>query len=120
MYMKNVIIAEKPSVAQSIAAIVGAEQRKDGYLEGNGCAVTWAFGHLVGLAMPEAYGFAGFRQENLPILPAQFTLIPRQKREGKEYKDDPGVVRQLNIIKGLFEGGDRIIVATDAGRDYPK
>ena len=67
--------------------------------------------------MPEAYGFAGFRQENLPILPAQFTLIPRQKREGKEYKDDPGVVRQLNIIKGLFEGGDRIIVATDAGRE---
>ena len=63
MYMKNVIIAEKPSVAQSIAAIVGAGQRKDGYLEGNGCAVTWAFGHLVGLAMPEAYGFAGFRQE---------------------------------------------------------
>ena len=53
--MKNVIIAEKPSVAQSIAAIVGAGQRKDGYLEGNGCAVTWAFGHLVGLAMPEAY-----------------------------------------------------------------
>lgn len=120
MYMKNVIIAEKPSVAQSIAAIVGAGQRKDGYLEGNGYAVTWAFGHLVGLAMPETYGFAGFRQENLPILPAQFTLIPRQKREGKEYKDNPGVVRQLNIIKGLFEGGDRIIVATDAGRDYPK
>ena len=59
----------------------------------------------------------GFRRENLPILPAQFTLIPRQKREGKEYKDDPGVVRQLNIIKGLFEGGDRIIVATDAGRE---
>ena len=53
--MKNVIIAEKPSVAQSIAAIVGAGQRKDGYLEGNGCAVTWAFGHLVGLAMPEAF-----------------------------------------------------------------
>ena len=117
MYMKNVIIAEKPSVAQSIAAIVGAGQRKDGYIEGNGYAVTWAFGHLVQLAMPEAYGFAGFRRENLPILPAGFTLIPRQKREGREYKDDPGVVRQLNIIKGLFEGGDRIIVATDAGRE---
>ena len=117
MYMKNVIIAEKPSVAQSIAAIVGAGQRRDGYIEGNGYAVTWAFGHLVQLAMPEAYGFTGFRRENLPILPAGFTLIPRQKREGKEYKDDPGVVRQLNIIKGLFEGGDRIIVATDAGRE---
>lgn len=117
MYMKNVIIAEKPSVAQSIAAIVGAGQRRDGYIEGNGYAVTWAFGHLVQLAMPEAYGFAGFRRENLPILPAGFTLIPRQKREGKEYKDDPGVVHQLNIIKGLFEGGDRIIVATDAGRE---
>ena len=117
MYMKNVIIAEKPSVAQSIAAIVGAGQRRDGYIEGNGYAVTWAFGHLVQLAMPEAYGFAGFRRENLPILPAGFTLIPRQKREGKEYKDDPGVVRQLNIIKGLFESGDRIIVATDAGRE---
>ena len=65
----------------------------------------------------EAYGFVGFRRENLPILPAGFTLIPRQKREGKEYKDDPGVVRQLNIIKGLFEDGDRIIVATDAGRE---
>lgn len=115
--MKNVIIAEKPSVAQSIAAIVGAGQRRDGYIEGNGYAVTWAFGHLVQLAMPEAYGFAGFRRENLPILPAGFTLIPRQKREGKEYKDDPGVVHQLNIIKGLFEGGDRIIVATDAGRE---
>ena len=104
-------------MAQSIAAIVGAGQRKDGYLEGNGCAVTWAFGHLVGLAMPETYGFNGFRREHLPILHDKFTLIPRQKREGKEYKDDPGVVRQLNIIKGLFEGGDRIIVATDAGRE---
>ncbi|WP_455999219.1 DNA topoisomerase, partial [Phocaeicola barnesiae] len=115
--MKNVIIAEKPSVAQSIAAIVGAGQRKDGYLEGNGYAVTWAFGHLVGLAMPETYGFTGFRREHLPILPAKFTLVPRQVREGKEYRDDPGVVRQLNIIKGLFEGCDRIIVATDAGRE---
>lgn len=115
--MKHVIIAEKPSVAQSIAAIVGAGKRKDGYLEGNGYAVTWAFGHLVGLAMPETYGLTGFRRENLPILPAKFTLIPRQIREGKEYKDDLGVVRQLNIIKKLFEGCERIIVATDAGRE---
>ena len=115
--MKNVIIAEKPSVAQSIAAVVGAGRRKDGYLEGNGYAVTWAFGHLVGLAMPESYGFSGFRREHLPILPERFTLVPRQVREGREYRDDPGVVRQLNIIRGLFEDCDRIIVATDAGRE---
>ena len=49
----QVIIAEKPSVAREIAAIVGATNRKDGFIEGNGYAVTWAFGHLVGLAMPQ-------------------------------------------------------------------
>ena len=66
----QVIIAEKPSVAREIAAIVGATNRKDGFIEGNGYAVTWAFGHLVGLAMPQQYGIAGFRRENLPILPS--------------------------------------------------
>ena len=55
----QVIIAEKPSVAREIAAIVGATNRKDGFIEGNGYAVTWAFGHLVGLAMPQQYGIAG-------------------------------------------------------------
>ncbi len=51
----KVIIAEKPSVAREIAAVVGAAVRRDGYIEGSGYAVTWAFGHLVGPAMPEAY-----------------------------------------------------------------
>ena len=113
----KVIIAEKPSVARSIAAIVGATVKKDGYMEGGGYAVTWAFGHLVGLAMPEAYGFTGFRRENLPILPKEFTIIPRQVREGKEYKADSGALKQLKIIKGLFDRADEIIVATDAGRE---
>ena len=113
----KVIIAEKPSVARSIAAIVGATVKKDGYMEGGGYAVTWAFGHLVGLAMPEAYGFTGFRRENLPILPKEFTLIPRQVREGKEYKAESGALKQLKIIKGLFDRADEIIVATDAGRE---
>ena len=76
----KVIIAEKPSVAQGIASVVGARQRKDGYLTGDGYAVTWAFGHLVGLAMPESYGFSGFRREHLPILPQEFRLVPRQVR----------------------------------------
>lgn len=113
----KVIIAEKPSVARDIAAIVGAGNRGDGYLEGNGYAVTWAFGHLVGLAMPEQYGVAGFQRENLPILPGEFKLIPRQVKEGKKYKNDPGVMKQLKVIKGLFDRCDRIIVATDAGRE---
>lgn len=113
----KIIIAEKPSVAKSIAAIVGANQKKEGYMEGNGYAVTWAFGHLVGLAMPEHYGIEGFKRENLPILPAEFKLLPRQVKEGKEYKNDPGVMKQLKIIKELFSRGDEIIVATDAGRE---
>ena len=113
----KVIIAEKPSVARDIALIVGARERKDGYMEGSGYTVTWGFGHLVGLAMPEAYGIEGFRRENLPILPQEFILIPRQIKEGKEYKNDPGVMKQLNIIKELFNRADSIIVATDAGRE---
>lgn len=113
----KVIIAEKPSVARDIAAIVGATSKKDGYMEGNGWAVTWAFGHLLGLAMPEAYGFTGFQRENLPILPQEFILVPRQIKEGKEYKNDPGVMKQLNIIKELFSKANGIVVATDAGRE---
>lgn len=113
----KVIIAEKPSVARDIAAIVGAGNRREGYLEGNGYAVTWAFGHLIGLAMPEQYGIAGFQRENLPILPEGFKLIPRQVKDGKEYKNDPGVMKQLKVIKELFGKCDRVIVATDAGRE---
>lgn len=113
----KVIIAEKPTVAREIAAIVGAKSRQDGFLEGNGYAVTWAFGHLVGLVMPQAYGIEGFKAENLPILPNPFILKPRQTKEGKTYKDDPGAVKQLGVIKSLFSKADRIIVATDAGRE---
>ena len=113
----KIIIAEKPSVAKSIAAIVGANNKKDGYIEGNGYAVTWAFGHLVGLAMPEHYGITGFQKENLPILPQEFKLLPRQIKEGKEYKNDPGVMKQLKVIKELFSRADEIINCADAGRE---
>lgn len=113
----KVLIAEKPSVAQSIAAIVGANSRKDGYLEGNGYAVTWAFGHLVGLAMPQDYGITGFQAENLPILPKEFKLLPRQVKDGKEYKPDAGAMKQLKVIKELFIKSDLIINCCDAGRE---
>ena len=111
------LIAEKPSVAKDIARIIGATQRNDGYLSGNGYMVTWAFGHLIQLAMPEAYGVANFRRESLPILPPDFQLIPRQVKAEKGYKADPGVLKQLKVIKEVFDLCDRIIVATDAGRE---
>ena len=63
------IIAEKPSVAREIARIVGATKREEGYFEGGGYAVTWAFGHLVQPAMPDGYGVRGFVRDNLPIIP---------------------------------------------------
>ena len=111
------LIAEKPSVAKDIARIIGATQRNDGYLSGNGYMVTWAFGHLIQLAMPEAYGVANFRRESLPIIPADFRLIPRQVKAEKGYKADPGVLKQLKVIKEVFDQCNRIIVATDAGRE---
>lgn len=111
------LIAEKPSVAKDIAHIVGATLKNDGYLSGNGYMVTWAFGHLIQLAMPEAYGVATFKKDELPILPSRFQLVPRMVKDEKGYKSDPGVVKQLKIISGVFEKCDKIIVATDAGRE---
>ena len=111
------LIAEKPSVAKDIARIIGATQKNDGYLSGNGYLVTWAFGHLVGLAMPEAYGVQNFRRESLPILPDNFQLVPRQVKAEKGYKADPGALKQLKVIKEVFSRADKIICATDAGRE---
>ena len=100
-----------------MAAVLGAKERHDGYLSGNGYLVTWAFGHLVQLAMPNAYGYTGFRRENLPILPQAFKYIPRQIREDKEYRPDPGVLKQLRIIRELFSRADRLVNFGDAGRE---
>ena len=111
------IIAEKPSVAREIARIVGATTKKDGYQTGNGYHVTWAFGHLIQLSLPEGYGIKGFQKENLPILPDVFSLMPRQEKTEKGYRDDKGVLQQIEIIKKLFDECDKIIVATDAGRE---
>lgn len=111
------ILAEKPSVAREIARIVGATQRQEGYLTGNGYNVTWAFGHLVMPALPDGYGIKGFHRDNLPIIPPVFTLVPRQEKTDKGYKPDSGVVAQIKIIAKLFKESDRIIVATDAGRE---
>ena len=115
--MTTCIIAEKPSVARDIARIVGATSKQDGYMEGCGYVVTWAMGHLIALAMPEAYGFSAYKAEDLPIRPNPFQLVVRQVRKDKEYVSDPAALKQLKVIRSCFDKTDRIIVATDAGRE---
>ncbi|ODS91264.1 MAG: DNA topoisomerase III [Chryseobacterium sp. SCN 40-13] len=111
------IIAEKPSVAREIAGLVGASDKKDGYLTGNGYFVTWAFGHLIGLGMPEDYGISGFDKAALPILPNPFLLTVRKVKKDKGYTADTGALKQLKVIEQLFSRSNSIIVATDAGRE---
>lgn len=111
------IIAEKPSVARAIAHLVGATEKMDGYLTGNGYLVTWALGHLVGLALPEVYGVKGFVPETLPILPNPFLLNIRKIKKEKGYIEDPAALKQLKIIDHVFHQCTSIIVATDAGRE---
>lgn len=111
------IIAEKPSVAREIARVVDARKREEGYFTGNGYAVTWAFGHLVQLALPEAYGIKGFNRDALPVIPEAFKLVARVEKTEKGSRPDSGVLKQIDIIRRLFEESERIIVATDAGRE---
>ena len=113
----KVVLAEKPSVAREIAALLGAIEKKDGFLAGNGYAVTWAFGHLVSLAMPADYGFTGFSRAFLPILPNPYQLKVKTAKKGTKTIEDLGAARQLNIIRTLLRECDSIIVATDAGRE---
>ena len=115
--MTTCIIAEKPSVARDIARIVGATSKQDGYMEGCGYVVTWAMGHLIALAMPETYGFSAYKAEDLPIRPNPFQLVVRQVRKDKEYISDSAALKQLKVIRSCFDKTDRIIVATDAGRE---
>jgi DNA topoisomerase-3 len=106
----RVVLAEKPSVAREIAAVLGADGRRDGYYEGRGYQVTWALGHLVMLKEPEDYDPALKRwsHESLPILPERFGL----KRIA-----DGGAAKQFAVINRLFRAADELIAATDAGRE---
>ncbi|MFP8892083.1 type IA DNA topoisomerase [Chryseobacterium sp. EZn1] len=111
------VLAEKPSVAREIAMVLGATEKKDGYLTGNGYAVTWAFGHLITLGMPEDYGISACKKQTLPILPDPFKLTIRKVRKDKQLISDPGVSKQLKIIEKLFTSCSSIIVATGSGRE---
>ncbi|MFD1165483.1 DNA topoisomerase 3 [Sphingobacterium daejeonense] len=113
----KVVIAEKPSVARDLARVMGAKEVKDGYISGNGYAFTYAFGHLVQLCTPQAYGYHNWAISNLPIIPKKFELeVKKVKRDGKQI-DDVGALKQLNTIKALLGQAEEIIVATDAGRE---
>jgi DNA topoisomerase-3 len=106
----KVVLAEKPSVARDIAKHLNATQRGNGWLEGNGWTVTWAFGHLVELQEPEDYNpeWKVWRLSSLPIFPEKFGLRPRA---------DSKALEQLQTIKRLFQEAEEIICATDAGRE---
>ena len=108
------IIAEKPSVAREIASVVGATKKEDGFLSGNGYCVTWAFGHLITLQSPEHYGWKSWDSQALPMIPKTFEITPVTTADKKT---DPGVMKQLKVISGLFRKAEEIIVATDAGRE---
>ena len=106
-----VCIAEKPSVAREIAAVLGATRRQDGYYEGNGYQVTWTFGHFCQLKEPDDYDPAWKRWNlhALPMIPAQFGI--------KLMRRDAGVVKQFNTIKELVAGATEVINCGDAGQE---
>ena len=106
----RLVIAEKPSVAQSLSAVIGANARKDGYLEGNGWRVSWCVGHLAGLADADSYDpkYAKWRYDDLPILPSDWKMsVGRDKK------------KQFDILKKLLCAPDvtEVVNACDAGRE---
>lgn len=106
----KLVIAEKPSVAQAIAKVIGADKKEDGYLEGNGYIVSWCVGHLIELAPPEAYDekYEKWRYSDLPILPSEWN-----------YQIAEATRKQFGILKKLMEREDvtGLVEATDAGRE---
>lgn len=104
----KVVVAEKPSVARDLAKVLGAQVRREGYLEGNGYQVTWAIGHLVGLADTKDYGYPFWALSNLPIIPREFTT---------KITSDQGRARQFRVIEHLLRDAEEVICATDAGRE---
>lgn len=105
-----VCIAEKPSVARDIAEVLGAHNRKEGYIEGNGYQVTWTFGHLCTLKEPHEYSpsWKSWSLGSLPMIPPRF---------GIKLINDPGIEKQFRIIEGLMQHADQIVNCGDAGQE---
>lgn len=107
--MPRLVLTEKPSVARSIADALGPATKHDGYLETREYVITWAFGHLVELGRPEDYDerYKRWTLEELPIIPSEWRLFPRDKTS----------VKQLKVIAGLAKRCDEVVMACDAGRE---
>ncbi len=105
-----VCVAEKPSVGQYIAKVLGANQRRDGYYEGNGYCVTWTFGHLCALLEPQEYTeqWKGWNLSTLPMIPQRFSI---------KVSGDEGVHKQFQVIKSLIAQADEVINCGDAGQE---
>lgn len=105
-----VCVAEKPSVGAYIANVLGAQQKHDGYFEGNGYQVTWTFGHLCALLDPQEYTeqWKGWNLSSLPMIPPRFSI---------KVSGDAGVHKQFNVIKNLIEQADEVINCGDAGQE---
>ena len=105
-----VCVAEKPSVGEYIARVLGANQRKNGYFEGNGYQVTWTFGHLCALLDPQEYTeqWKAWSLSSLPMIPPRFSI---------KVSGDEGVHKQFNVIKALIEQADEVINCGDAGQE---
>ena len=104
----QLVITEKPSVAQAISRVIGADERKDGYMEGNNYIVSWCIGHLVELAQPDAYSdtWKKWSYESLPMIPEEWQT---------EVKS--GTAAQYKVLKGLMHDTrvDSVVCATDVG-----
>ena len=105
-----VCVAEKPSVGEYIARVLGANQRKNGYFEGNGYQVTWTFGHLCALLDPQEYTeqWKAWSLSSLPMIPPRFSI---------KVSGDEGVHKQFNVIKSLIDQADEVINCGDAGQE---
>jgi len=105
-----VCVAEKPSVGEYIARVLGANQRKNGYFEGNGYQVTWTFGHLCALLDPQEYTeqWKAWSLSSLPMIPSRFSI---------KVSGDEGVHKQFNVIKSLIDQADEVINCGDAGQE---
>lgn len=107
---KQLVLAEKPSVARDLARVLGAKRKADGYIEGDKYIVTWALGHLVTLADPEAYDdkYKAWRLEDLPMLPKEMKLVTI-KQTSKQFRTVSALMNRKDV--------DSLVIATDAGRE---